>query len=52
MRRTFHTLEWIRVVGYLTVISLGAFPICLSAVRGYLDRERSAQGGPASLPLD
>jgi nitric oxide reductase subunit B len=40
LRGTFHTLEWARVVGDLTFILLGAFPICLAAVRGYLKRER------------
>jgi len=42
LRGTFHTLEWARVVGDLTFILLGAFPICLAAVRGYLKRERRA----------
>jgi nitric oxide reductase subunit B len=42
MHGTFHTLEWARVVGDLTFILLGALPICLAAVRGYLGCERAA----------
>jgi nitric oxide reductase subunit B len=41
MRGTFHTLEWMRMVGDLTFVLLGALPICLAAVRGYLGRERA-----------
>ena len=38
MRGTFHTLEWIRMVGDSTFIVLGAVPIFLAAVLAYLRR--------------
>ena len=38
MRGTFHTLEWIRMVGDLTFIVLGALPIFLAAALAYLRR--------------
>jgi nitric oxide reductase subunit B len=38
MRGTFHSLEWIRIMGDLTFIVLGALPIFLAAILAYSRR--------------
>jgi len=39
MTGTFHTLEWIRIVGDLTFLLFGVVPIVLAAVRSYVKRD-------------
>ncbi len=39
MTGTFHTLEWIRIVGDLTFLLFGVVPIVLAAVRSYMKRD-------------
>ncbi|NOZ77890.1 MAG: nitric-oxide reductase large subunit [Acidobacteria bacterium] len=36
---TFHTLEWLRIVGDLVFLLLGVVPIVLAAVRSYIKRD-------------
>jgi nitric oxide reductase subunit B len=40
MTGTFHTVEWIRIVGDLVFLLCGVFPIVLAAVHSYWKRDR------------
>jgi len=39
MTGTFHTVEWIRIVGDMVFLLCGVFPIVLAAVRSFLKRD-------------
>ena len=39
MTGTFHTVEWIRIVGDLIFLLCGVFPLVLAAVRSFLKRD-------------
>ena len=39
MSGTFHTVEWIRIVGDLVFLLCGVFPIALAAVFSFLKRD-------------
>jgi hypothetical protein len=39
MTGTFHTVEWIRIVGDLIFLLCGVFPIVLAAINSYLNRD-------------
>jgi hypothetical protein len=41
MSGTFHTLEWVRVVGDLVLILLGAVPITFAALWSYFRADRA-----------
>jgi nitric oxide reductase subunit B len=48
----FHTLEWVRVIGDLTFILVGALPICIAALRAYAATLHSGQSPrePVAVP--
>jgi nitric oxide reductase subunit B len=39
MTGTFHTVEWIRIVGDLVFLLCGVFPLVLAAIKSYLSRD-------------
>lgn len=39
MTGTFHTVEWIRIVGDMVFLVCGVFPIVLAAIRSFLKRD-------------
>ena len=39
MTGTFHTVEWIRIVGDLVFLLCGVFPIVLAAIKSYVNRD-------------
>jgi nitric oxide reductase subunit B len=43
----FHTLEWIRVLGDMVFLLLGALPIAAAALLSFLRRHASLPGSPA-----
>ncbi len=42
MNGTFHTVEWLRIIGDLVFILCGVLPIVLAAIRSYLKHDLKA----------